>query len=383
MKIDSSAVKLTSDRTYAKTETTTSVMRTLSTESTEKETNDDQAIVAQKTSAMLSESEDYLVSLNSAKPSPQSLVEDALLGRLKTRLCGGEGANISRLDEENELSLIEQILNAFDKAAGKKPRFKALRQVQAQYARMESMSFEMSNVAIVNGKSPSASGRVAKYAFSQSTVRLESESTSFTAQGVARTEDGREISFNVDVYMSREFMEKSSFSALLDEQGRKVDPLVINLKGNVASVRDQKFFFDIDADGTAEEISRMGDGSGLLALDRNGDGVINDGSELFGARTGDGFSELAAYDEDGNGWIDEGDSIFNNLRIWIQDEDGTDRLVALAKADVGAIYLGSASTDFSLTDTTADKADAMIRRSGVYLKESGGVGTVQHMDFII
>ena len=44
----------------------------------------------------------------------------------------------------------------------------------------------------------------------------------------------------------------------------------------------------------------MLNGSGYLALDKNGDGTINDGSELFGTRNGDGFADLAQYDEDGN-----------------------------------------------------------------------------------
>mgnify|MGYP000465316364 CR=1 FL=1 len=51
-------------------------------------------------------------------------------------------------------------------------------------------------------------------------------------------------------------------------------------------------------------------GSGYLALNKNGDGVINDGSELFGTASGDGFYDLSMYDEDGNGWIDENDHAY-------------------------------------------------------------------------
>ena len=49
----------------------------------------------------------------------------------------------------------------------------------------------------------------------------------------------------------------------------------------------------------------LGSGSGFLALDKNGNGKIDDGSELFGTKSGDGFADLAEYDSDGNGWIDE------------------------------------------------------------------------------
>lgn len=78
--------------------------------------------------------------------------------------------------------------------------------------------------------------------------------------------------------------------------------------------------FDLDCDGKEEEISSLGKGSGFLALDKNGDGIINDGTELFGTKSGDGFADLAEYDEDGNGWIDEDDGIFSQLRIWTKNE---------------------------------------------------------------
>ncbi|MFQ8776527.1 MAG: hypothetical protein ACLR78_02345 [Roseburia sp.] len=78
---------------------------------------------------------------------------------------------------------------------------------------------------------------------------------------------------------------------------RLCDPLVINLDSNIANVSDQKFYFDIDADGSDDSISMLNSGSGYLALDRNGDGIINDGSELFGTQSGNGFADLAAYDK--------------------------------------------------------------------------------------
>ena len=158
---------------------------------------------------------------------------------------------------------------------------------------------------------------------------------------------------------------------------------MINLDTNIASVSDQKFFFDLDADGKEEEISFAGKGSGFLALDKNGDGKINDGSELFGTKSGDGFKDLSAYDEDGNGWIDEHDSIFSQLKIWTKDEEGNDHLIDLKKADVGAIYLGNADTQFSLKND-ANELNAEIKKTGIYLKEStGSVGTLNHVDLVV
>lgn len=209
----------------------------------------------------------------------------------------------------------------------------------------------------------------------------EAESTTFATTGIVRTADGRDINFNMEVSMSRAFT--ASINSLEVESYIKTDPLMINLDTDIGNVSDQKFFFDLDADGKEEEISFAGKGSGFLALDRNGDGKINDGSELFGTKSGDGFKDLAAYDEDGNGWIDENDAIFSQLKIWTKDEEGNDRLIRLRDADVGAIYLGNADTQFSLKDDD-HKLNGEIKKTGIYLRESSGeVGTVNHVDLII
>ncbi|MCR5102232.1 MAG: hypothetical protein K6B41_12820, partial [Butyrivibrio sp.] len=122
---------------------------------------------------------------------------------------------------------------------------------------------------------------------------------------------------------------------------------------------------------------------GFLALDKNDDGKINDGAELFGTKSGDGFSDLAEYDEDSNGWIDENDSIFSKLKVWTKDENGNDKLLKLKEADVGAIYLGNADTEFSYKDM-AGETNGVLRKTGIYLKESSGAaGTVAHVDLAL
>ncbi len=209
----------------------------------------------------------------------------------------------------------------------------------------------------------------------------ESESTTFASQGMVQTQDGRSINFNIEVSMSRAFMEE--FNILETQSYIKTDPLMINLDTNIGRVSDQKFFFDLDTDGKKEQISFAGQGSGFIALDKNGDGSINDGSELFGTKSGDGFKDLAVYDNDGNGWIDENDSIFVGLKIWTKDSEGNDYLMNLKEADVGAIYLGNVDTQFSLKDDE-NKLNAEIKKTGIYLRESSGaVGTLNHVDMVI
>jgi hypothetical protein len=139
---------------------------------------------------------------------------------------------------------------------------------------------------------------------------------------------------------------------------------------------------DLDGDGKEEKISFLEQGSGFLALDQNGDGIINDGNELLGPKTGDGFRELAAFDSDENGWIDENDPVFHNLRIWIKDETGKDSLVALGEKGLGAIYLGNVNTNFSLKGEE-NELQAQIQKTGIFLKEDGQAGTIQHIDFAI
>lgn len=249
-----------------------------------------------------------------------------------------------------------------------------------QSQRLSSSTLQLSGT-LASGISAAGSGVWTRQTV-VSSFHSETENTAFSTTGIVRTADGREIGFNVQVEMSRSFLEANTFIKE-DTVQIMTDPLVINLDTNVASVTDQKFLFDLDADGTMDQISFAGEGSGFLALDRNGDGTINDGTELFGTQSGDGFADLAAYDEDGNGWIDENDSVFDKLLVWSKDASGNDRLVSIGKAGVGAIYLGSTSTEFSLKNQETNVANGQIRRTGIYLKESGEAGTIQHVDLAL
>ncbi len=217
--------------------------------------------------------------------------------------------------------------------------------------------------------------------FTSESYYEETENVLFKSKGKVTTADGREITFNVDVGMSRSFQEYYKEEYDIAAFQRVCDPLVINLGNNVAELSDQKFFFDIDADGEIDEIAELAEGSGYLALDKNNDGKINDGSELFGPQSGDGFADLSEYDEDGNGWIDENDSVWNKLKIWCRNENGEDELYTLAEKGVGALCLQKAATDFSLKDTE-NNDKGYIRSTGIFLYENGNVGTMQHLDLV-
>lgn len=258
----------------------------------------------------------------------------------------------------------------------------------AQYKKYDGMSFNIDSSKAVslgaistNGIGTTRGGTTWQRITAVSGFKSESESTTFASKGIVQTADGRNIDFNIEVSMSRAFMQEINMLEVKDYI--KTDPLMINLDTNIGSVSDQKFFFDLDIDGNEEEISFAGQGSGFLALDKNGDGKINDGSELFGTSSGDGFKDLATYDEDENGWIDENDSIFSKLKVWTKDEHENDYLIDLKEADVGAIYLRNADTQFSLKNDE-NKLNAEIKKTGIYLRESTGeVGTLNHVDLVI
>lgn len=207
----------------------------------------------------------------------------------------------------------------------------------------------------------------------------ENEETTFSTQGKVICADGRELDLNLELTMSRSFTEYYEENYVSFEM-QFMDPLVINLDSSISEVSDVKVKFDLDSDGTKEDMRILSGNRGYLAFDRNGDGIINDGSELFGTKSGDGFADLSAFDEDENGWIDEADDIFDKLTVCFFNDDGTQDICKLKDKGIGAICLRSESTDFSLNDLSSNETNARIRRTGIFLYENGDIGTIQNLD---
>jgi hypothetical protein len=209
----------------------------------------------------------------------------------------------------------------------------------------------------------------------------EREKMTFSAEGVINTSDGRQISFSLDLAMQRSFSSELSIDIQAGDAVKK-DPLVINFDGTAAQLSDTPFTFDIGGDGNADQLASLGANSGFLALDKNGDGEINDGTELFGPKTGSGFAELAQYDLDRNNWIDENDAVFADLSVWRNPGAEDASLLSLKESGVGAIYLGNLSTPFTIKDASNTEL-AQVRSSGIYLMEEGGVGSIQQLDLAV
>lgn len=210
-------------------------------------------------------------------------------------------------------------------------------------------------------------------------VYEETETTSFSAQGVVRTADGRSINFSLDLEMARHFQVEIDVSL---RTGQRQDPLVVNFAGTAAELSNRRFDFDLNGDGRSESIPMLAEGHGYLALDRNGNDQIDSGAELFGPQSGAGFTELAQHDQDGNAWIDENDAVFERLRLWTPDGNGGGRLASLREQGIGALFLGHLATPFELRGQGNSDLGA-VRASSIYLTEAGQAGTMQEIDLTV
>ncbi|MCA9806464.1 MAG: hypothetical protein KC476_00785 [Cyanobacteria bacterium HKST-UBA06] len=128
-------------------------------------------------------------------------------------------------------------------------------------------------------------------------------------------------------------------------------PVMLDLDGNGFNLTfDQNTAFDLNGDGQVDQVSWTARGSGdaFLALDRNGNGTIDSGKELFGDQHGatNGYAELAKFDENGDGLINSQDSVFGSLKAWVDtNANGISEAGELkSMADIGLSQLKVAAS---------------------------------------
>lgn len=220
-------------------------------------------------------------------------------------------------------------------------------------------------------------GQQFRMTFSSLRVHYEYEYLDFSSSGAVLTADGRSINFSLDLSLQRTSVIRESVLGRA-ASGYLVDPLVLHFDNGLDKLMEQTFLFDLDGDGEKEDIAVLGRGSGFLALDIDGDNAITSGRELFGPKSGSGFSDLAVHDLDGNHWIDENDPVFAKLRIWMNASGDRQELLSLKEAGVGAISLASAGSLFNLK--TADNILlGQVGASGIFLTEDGEVKSLQDL----
>lgn len=182
------------------------------------------------------------------------------------------------------------------------------------------------------------------------------------------------LHIELSVTMARYYEE--SQTSLSVREGRLSDPLVINFNGQPVTLDATRTEFDLNSDGILDSLPTLSPDSAYLALDRDEDGLITRGAELFGPQTGSGFTELARFDEDGNGFIDQGDSIFQQLQVY---RPGDGYLAPLASLGIAALYTGSINSPFQLNDSDNTNL-GVVKSTGFFIAEDGSAGSIQQVD---
>lgn len=195
--------------------------------------------------------------------------------------------------------------------------------------------------------------------FRQDSIHIAAEASIADLQ--FKLEDGTEVTARV-VQVSFE----ASFTSVLGE----ADPLVLDLNGNGefdVSTPQDGHLFDITGTGNPVQTATAINGDALLALDKNSNGIIDNGRELFGDQNGapNGFRELGNYDSNNDGRIDAQDIIFNRLRLFRDfDRDGeTDQgeLSDLSSLGVKALLLDAKPSNEVVNGNEVPLVSSFIR----------------------
>nr|CAD6436783.1 hypothetical protein REQ54_04087 [Rhizobium sp. Q54] len=162
------------------------------------------------------------------------------------------------------------------------------------------------------------------------------------------------------------------------------DPIVLDLDHNgfAFTSLDDGVMFDIDADGRGDQIAWASQ-DGILALDLDGNGLIDDGSEIFtpdfnGGKFASGVGALASLDTNSDGKIDAEDEAFSKLSIWVDANNN-------GVSDVGELSSLSENrlASISLTaGTTGGTEDGQtIFSEGSFTFEDGTTGGYVEVGF--
>jgi Ca2+-binding RTX toxin-like protein len=183
-----------------------------------------------------------------------------------------------------------------------------------------------------------------------------------------------------------------------------VDPLILDLDGDGLEITplrgSNSVKFDTDGDGLKTSTAWASADDGFIVFDRNGNGLIDSGAELFGDETvlrsgkkaADGFAALADLDVNGDGVFSAADAQFGAVRVWRDlNQDGISQageLKTLGDSGVASIKLtqtGNVNGTVSGGNTSTTSAtgtviaanpytDAQLVRSGTFTRANGSVG---------
>lgn len=226
--------------------------------------------------------------------------------------------------------------------------------------------------AMLDGQASPVEPPRPRWQMTQTEQLSETESCQFGARGKVCLADGSERQFDVGYRFERSESVSRTVSRYL------IDPLVVDGQSPRAALTEASVDFDLDQDGRLERVRLPAAGSSLLFLDRNRNGRADDGGELFGPKSGDGFAELARLDDDQNGWIDSADAAFADLRLWQAGDVGAQTVRRLGEAGIGALAVTAVDTPFQLKEN--GERVGQMRSSSVWLGETAGAGIIRQID---
>jgi hypothetical protein len=162
---------------------------------------------------------------------------------------------------------------------------------------------------------------------------------------------------------------------------RRRDPLVLDLNGNgieTAGINTAApILFDNNGDGVKTATGWVSANDGMLVWDRNGNGVIDSGRELFGDATmksdgtlaSDGFNALADLDANHDGIVNALDADFANLRVWRDlNQDGVSdagEVFTLDSFQIAGINVGNTAANTALGNgNTLNETGSFVRTDG-------------------
>src|SRR2546428_5796454 len=172
-----------------------------------------------------------------------------------------------------------------------------------------------------------------------------------------------------------------------------VDPLVLDLNGDGIKLTDYQsspVFFDIDHDGGSLELTGwVSAQDGIVVVDRSGDGIINDSSEMlseyYGGAPGqkpftDGFAALASLDSNHDGKFDAADAAFGAVRVWVDANHD-------AKTDPGELHtlsqLGITRINLTATPQSGEVIDGNeVLSRGSYTTTAGVTRDAAAINFL-
>jgi len=211
-----------------------------------------------------------------------------------------------------------------------------------------------------------------------------SQSLSFQMQGEFEI-DGVARQLSYEFSLESEYTSYQSFES---SAAALKDPILVQFGSRgLGEIVDQTSF-DINQDNKLDDLPIFSGDVGYLVFDLNNNGKADNGQELFGPQSGNGFNEMQLLDSNENGFLDVDDEHYHQLYLWQpgtgsqSQTEGNGQWLSLAEADISAINLNAQASPFSFYDNQGE-IQAQLRQSSFAITGSGHAVGVHQVDIRI